>query len=67
MLIASALTLIPRDIRTMRADSAEPVIVPVERVPAKPVWAEPAPVMVEAEPDMTPTLTGEALAASQAS
>ena len=26
MLIASALTLIPRDIRTMRADSAEPVI-----------------------------------------
>ncbi len=33
MVIASALTLIPRDIRTMRADSVEPVLVPVERVP----------------------------------
>jgi hypothetical protein len=66
MVIASALTLISRDIRTMRADSVVPVLVPAERV-TEPVLAEPAPVMVKAEPDISPTLAGKAsLAASQA-
>jgi MFS family permease len=73
MVIASALTLISRDIRTMRADSVVPVLVPAERVPGPvvaepaPVLAEAVPVLVEAGPDITPTLAGEAsLAASQA-
>src|SRR5215813_11774136 len=58
-LIASALTLIPRDVWTMRSGPSETLV-----VPAAPVSAEELP----GEPEVAPALAGEApLAASQAS
>src|SRR5215475_7190176 len=58
-LIASALTLIPRDVWTMRSGPSETLV-----VPAAPVSAEELP----GEPEVSPAVAGEAsLAASQAS
>jgi MFS family permease len=61
-LIASALTLIPRDVWTMRTRPSEPVEVPIEPVPTEDTPAE----TVVAEPDAA-ALSGDAsMAASRA-
>jgi hypothetical protein len=50
MVIASALTLIPREIRTMRADSIEPVL--VDLTPAEPAPLLAAEPVLAAEPSL---------------
>jgi predicted MFS family arabinose efflux permease len=66
-LIASLLTLIPRDVRTMRADAIQPVpvdLVPADAVPVPVVAGDLAPA---AEPAVAPALAGEpSIAASRA-